>query len=154
MAYTCAMTRLILASLAYSLVLAITANAQVKISVSGLRHRRQEEIHATVQNTSRRPITLCVGFAGISGSTPSPFWLQRNSDGKWSTLLMGSDIGPAFGAPTVLEAGKSEEFLLRLNASGKMRLSLDYWLGAAPNLDCTAQPKHSKIGTSAAFTIE
>jgi hypothetical protein len=148
------MTRLIFASFGLSLILTTTGLAQVKISVPGQHHSRKEEIHAKVENTGRQPITLCVGFAGVSGSTPSPFWAQRNNGGKWSTLLLGSDLGPAFGSAVVLEAGHSEEFLLRLNYSGNIRLRLDYWRGAIPNLACASQPKGSKVVTSAVFTIE
>ena len=54
----------------------------------------------------------------------------------------------------VLEAGQSEEFLLQLNDSGDMRLRLDYWRGAIPNLACASLPKGSKEVTSAVFTIE
>jgi len=154
LAYTPAMMRLIFASLGLSLILSTTSLAQVKISVPGKHHNRKEEIHAKVENAGRQPITLCVGFAGISGNTPSPFWAQRNNGRKWSTLLLGSDIGPAFGSAVVLEAGQSEEFLLQLNESGNIRLRLDYWRGAIPNLACASQPKGSHVATSASFTIE
>jgi hypothetical protein len=147
------MKRFILA-LGFSLILTTTALAQVKIIVPGQHHNRQEEIHAKVENTGSRTATLCVGFAGISGSTPSPFWIQRNSEGKWSTLLVGSDIGPAFGAAVVLEAGESKEFLIQLNASGEMRLRLDYWRGAIPKLDCASPPKGSRVVTSGVFAID
>jgi hypothetical protein len=148
------MTRLIFASLGLSLILATTGLGQVKISVPGQHHSRKEEIHAKVENTGRQPITLCIGFAGVSGSTPSPFWAQRSNSGKWSTLLLGSDLGPASGSAVVLEAGQSEEFLLRLNDSGNIRLRLDYWLGAIANLPCASLPKGYKVATSAVFTIE
>jgi hypothetical protein len=82
------MTRLVFASLGLSLILTTAGIAQVKINVPGRRHSRQEEIHATVENTGSGPITLCVGFAGVRGSTPSPLWAQRNNGGKWSTLLI------------------------------------------------------------------
>src|SRR6266850_1352453 len=116
LAYTSAMTRLILAALGLSLILATAAIAQVKI-------------------------------------TPSPFWVQRNDNGKWGTLMIGPDVGSARAA-VVLEAGESKEFPFRLNDSGKMRLRLNYRRGSIPELDCHALPKGLKLATSAVFTVE
>lgn len=160
LAYTSAMARLILASLGFSLIAPIAAVAQVKISVSPLHSKSYLEIHAKVEDTGNRPITFCieVGQTSPKGggeieATPSPFWVQRNDNGKWGTLLIGPDVG-SFRAAQLLEAGKSLDFPFRLSATGKMRLRLNYWRGSIPSLDCHAPPKGSKLVTSAVFTIE
>jgi len=159
LAYTSAMTRLILAALGLSLILATAAIAQVKITVPPQRYKIHEEIHAKVENTSNNAVTFCVEFGQTSmkggevESTPSPFWVQRNDNGKWGTLMIGPDVGSARAA-VVLEAGESKEFPFRLNDSGKMRLRLNYRRGSIPELDCHALPKGLKLATSAVFTVE
>jgi hypothetical protein len=152
------MKRLILSTIGLSLILATTVIAQVKIAVHAQRYKVHEEIHAKVENTGNNAVTFCVEFGQTSmkGSeierTPSPFWVQRNDNGKWGTLLIGPDVGSARTA-VVLEAGESKEFPLRLNDSGRMRLRLNYWRGSIPKLDCHAPPKGLKLVTSAVFTI-
>jgi hypothetical protein len=86
-------------------------------------------------------------------STPSPFWVQRNSNGKWGTLMIGPDVGSA-RASVALEAGESKEFAFRLNDSGRMRLRLNYWRGSISKLNCHTTPKGSKLATSGVFTVE
>jgi hypothetical protein len=147
------MMRLVLLPLGLSLILTATGAAQVKINIPDQHYERQERIHATVQNASSRPITVCVGFLGSLESTPSPFWVERYSDGKWHALIMGPDIGHEKGA-WVLEAGESREFFVRLSDSGKLRLKLDYWRGSIPNLDCDAPLKGMKVARSAVFGID
>ena len=154
------MKRIIVAPLGLSLlILPTTAIAQVKITVPSQHYRVHQQIQAKVENTSTRPVTFCVEFGQTSmkegevESTPSPFWVQRNSDGKWDILLIEPDVGSVRGA-VVLEGGKSKDFPLRLNDSGKMRIRLNYWRGSIPNLDCHAAPKDMKLVTSAAFAIE
>jgi hypothetical protein len=126
--------------------------AQVKIDVPGQSFRRQEEIHTKVINIGKGPITLCLESTSMD-SLPLPFEAQRNNGGKWSTLLLGSDLGPN-GWALVLEPGESQEFRFHLGDSGEMRLMLEYWRGAKPDLSCTALPRGSKAVKSAAFTIE
>jgi hypothetical protein len=153
------MTRLILATLGLSVILPTAVIAQVKITVPAQRYNLQEEIPAKVENSGDGAITFCVEFGQTSTkggeieSTPSPFWVQRNSSGKWATLMIGPDIGSDRTA-VVLEAGESREFRFRLNDSGRMRLRLNYWRGSIPDLDCHAPPKGLKQLTSAVFTIE
>jgi hypothetical protein len=153
------MKRLILSALGLSLILATGAIAQVKITVPVQRYKVHEEIHTKVENTGDKAVTFCVEFGQTSmrGSeiegTPSPFWVQRNDNGKWGTLLIGPDVGSARAA-AVLEARESKEFPFRLNDSGRMRLRLSYWRGSIPNLDCHAPPKGLKLATSIVFTIE
>jgi hypothetical protein len=123
------------------LILPVAAFGQVKISLSAQGHKVQEEIHAKVENTGSRPVTFSVELgqtspkAGEIVSTPSPFWVHQNSHGNWDTLMIGRDVG-SLRAAVVLEVGKSMDFPFRLNDSGKMRLRLNYWLGAIPKLDC------------------
>ncbi len=152
------MTRLIL-TLGLSLILCTPAIAQVKITVSAQQYKVHEEIHARVENTGKGAITFCVEFGQTSmkdgevESTPLPFWVQRNDNGKWGTLLIGPDVG-SLKAYLVLQAGESKDFPFRLVDSGRMRLRLSYWRGTVPNLNCHAPPRGSKLLTSAVFTIE
>lgn len=153
------MARLILATLGFSQILATAASAQVKISVPTQQYKVHEEIHAKVENRGNNAVTFCVEFGQTSmkggdiESTPSPFWVQRNDNGKLGTLVIGPDVG-SIRAPVVLEAGESKEFPFRLNDSGRMRLRLNYWHGSIPSLDCHAPPKGLRLATSAVFTIE
>jgi hypothetical protein len=152
------MARLILATLGFSLILATTVTAQIKIAVPAQQFKMHDEIHAKVENTGNNAVTFCVEFGQTSmkgadvESTPSPFWVQRNSNGKWGTLMIGPDVG-GIRAAVVLEAGESKEFPFRLNDSGTMRLRLNYWRGSIPNLDCHAPPKGLKLVTSGIFAI-
>jgi hypothetical protein len=153
LAYTSAMLRIVLAALGLLLILATPSIAQVKINIPEQHYKAREQIRAKVENTDSRPVTLCIRFLGLIESTPSPFWVERNSNGKWHTLIMGPDVGNQ-STSLVLGAGKSEEFFVRLSDSGKMRLRLDYWSGSFPNLGCDAPPKGLKVATSSFFTIE
>ena len=47
------MTRLVLNALAFSLVLATTAIAQVKITIPAHRYKAHDEIHAKLENTDK-----------------------------------------------------------------------------------------------------
>jgi hypothetical protein len=146
------MKRLLLVLLGLLLIPTGAGIAQVKVDVPGQSFRRQEEIRTKVTNIGKQPITLCLGFKSMD-RIPLPFAAQRNNSGKWGTLLLGSDLGPN-GSALVLEAGESQEFPFHLSDSGKMRLMLEYWQGAKPNLSCNALPKGSKVVKSAVFTIE
>jgi hypothetical protein len=153
------MSRLIPALMGLFLIAPFAA-AQAKIDIPAQHYKVRQEIHAKVQNFGIRPVTICVEFGqtspkadGETESTPSPFWVQRNSDGKWGTLIIGPDVG-SMRAAVLLDAGESKEFSIRLNDSGRMRLRLDYWPRPISNLDCHAPPKGSKRVTSAVFTVE
>jgi hypothetical protein len=156
--YTSAMKRLFLATLALSPILPAAAIAQVKIAVPAQQHKVLERIDAKVENVGKQPITFCVEMGQTSSngseieSTPSPFWVQRSRNGKSGTLLIGLDAG-SFRGTVVLEAGEKKEFPFRLSSSGRMRLRLNYWRGASPDLDCHAPPKHSNVVASDVFTI-
>ena len=148
----------ILATLGISLILATAAIAQVKITVPAQQYKAHDEIHAKVESTGNNAVTICVEFGqtsmngGNPESTPSPFWVQRNDNGKWGTLMVGPDAGSG-RAPVVLEAAHSKEFAFRLNDSGKMRLRLSYRRGSIPELDCHA-PKGLKLASSPVFSVE
>lgn len=146
------MLRIVLAVFGFPLVLVTPSIAQVKISVPEQRYKAREQIRAKVENTDSRPVTICIGFLGVIESSPSPFRVERNSDGKWHTLIMGPDLGNQ-RTSLVLGAGESDEFFVRLSDSGRMRFRLDYWIGSIPKLNCDAPPKGSKLATSSVFTI-
>ena len=157
--YTLFMTRLIFAPMVLALS-SLPATAQVKIHVSPSLHKKYETIHASVENAGTKPITFCnqVGLTSPKGggeieATPSPFWVQNNNDGKWSTLLNSPDVG-SFQHSEVLEPGKSLEFPMRFGESGQLRLRLTYWNSSLPSLACNAPPQGAKVATSAPFAVE
>lgn len=152
------MTRLIFAPIVLALS-SLPTMAQVKIDVSPSHHKKYETIYASVKNTGSKPVTFCiqVGQTSPKGggeieATPSPFFVQKNDNSKWSTLLIGPDVGN-FQHAQALDPGKSLEFPFRLSESGQMRLRLNYWNGSLPSLAC-APPKGAKIATSAPFAVE
>lgn len=146
----------------FSLVLAqfsLAAAAQVKIHISSQTLKKYEKIEATLENSGSKPVTFCieVGQTSPKGSgevetTPMPFWVQRNKDGRWGTLMIGPDVG-SFKLPQVLDPRKSMEFPFRLGDSGQMRLRVSYWQGSLPGLDCHAPPKGARLVTSAVFDV-
>ena len=153
------MMRVTFASLVLTLF-SLTATAQVTIRVSPQRQKKYETVHARVENAGSKSVTLSIEVgqtspkgAGDIETTPSPFWVQRNNDGRWRTLVIGPDVGSLRKAE-VVDQGKSLEFPFRLGDSGQMRLRLNYWSGSLPNLDCHAPPKGAKLVTSAVFVIE
>jgi hypothetical protein len=154
------MTRSALNALVIVLVSASAAGAQVRVTLDARHYKGHEQIHARIQNIGTQPITICievgqwsVNESGDTEATPSPFWIERNTSGKWNTLLIGPDVGSQQDAD-VLEAGKSDEFPFRLSATGTMRLRLKYWLGSKPNLNCKAQPRGAKRVASPTFTVD
>jgi hypothetical protein len=157
--YTFFMTRLIFAPMVLA-PSSLPATTQVKIHVSPSPHKKHETIRTSVENAGSKPITFCIQVGQTSPkrggeieATPSPFWVQKNNDGNWSTLLIGPDVGN-FQHPEVLQPGKSLGFPFRLSESGQMRLRLTYWHGSLPSLTCNAPPKGGKGVTSAPFTVE
>jgi hypothetical protein len=146
------------AALGLFLILPIVTRAQVKVTVPARQYKVQEKIYAKIENADKDAVTLCLEAGQTSPlddgveATPTPFSVQVNSSGKWGTLVIGPDVG-SFRTPLVLEAGKAQEFPFRLNDYGEMRLRLNYWRGAIPNLDCKARPKRPKLVTSNVFTI-
>jgi hypothetical protein len=153
------MKRLVLSFLWLCPILITTATAQVKITLPTQQYKVGEEIPAKVENRGKYAVTFCVEFGqwsmkeGEVESTPSPFWVQREDNEKWGTLIIGPDVG-SFRGPVVLQAGESMGFPFRLNGPGRMRLRLNYWRGSFPDLDCHAKRKGIKLLTSTAFRIE
>jgi hypothetical protein len=157
--YTPSMARLLFVSIVLALS-ALSAPAQVKIHVMQQHHKKYETIHASVENIGNKPVTFCVELsqtspkgAGEIETTPSPFWVQRDNNGKWGTLMIGPDVG-SLKLSQVLESSKSVDFSFRLADSGQMRLRLNYWTDSLPSLDCKAPPTGPKVATSKPFTVE
>jgi hypothetical protein len=150
------MNRLVVATFVLSLFLPGVAVAQVRIAASAQPYGLQEEIHASVKNVGNRAVTFCVEFGQTSlrgdeiESTPSPFWIQRKRNDKWSTLTTGPDVGSKRAA-VVLVVGESKDFPFRINDGGMLRLRLNYWYGSIPNMDCHAPLKDAKLATSKIF---
>jgi hypothetical protein len=150
--------RAILSSMGTVLILPVAAFGQVKISLSAQRHKVREEIHAKVENTGSRPVTFCVEFgqtspkAGEIVSTPSPFWRHQNSLGNWDTLM----IGPGCRQPESRRGAGGREVnglslpleRFRKNAAATQLLARRY-----SEIGLPYPPKHSKLATSAVFTI-
>jgi hypothetical protein len=136
------------------------AVAQIKIHIPPQNQTKYETIHASIENAGSKPVTFCIEVGqtspkggGETETTPSPFWVQRNDNGKWSTLIIGPDVG-SLKTREVLDPGKSMEFPFRLGDSGQMRVQLRYWNGSLPSLDCHEPPKGAKRVASAVFTVE
>jgi hypothetical protein len=152
------MKHVVLATLGPFLILPIATHAQVKVTVPVRQYKVQEKIYAKVENGGKDAVTLCVEagqtspLAGGVEATPTPFWMQVHSNGKWSTLLIGPDVD-SIETPLVLEAGEAQEFPFRSNDYKEMRLRLNYWRGSIPDLDCKAPPKGPELVTSNVFTV-
>jgi len=153
------MTRIVFVCLLLALS-SLTTTAQVIIHISPKHQKKYETIRASVENTGSKPVTFCIEVGqtspkggGAIEATPSPFWVQRNNNGNWGTLMIGPDVG-SFRSPNVLESGKSVEFNFRMGESGQMRLRMNYWSGSFPSLDCHATSKGARVITSEIFTVE
>jgi hypothetical protein len=140
------------------LLLASSLSAQVRVVIPKRNYQAQEQIPAKLENQTSQPITVCVEFGQWSPkgdtieSTPSPFFVERNRDGKWSVLLNGPDVG-SNSRPVEVDPGKSLEFPFRLNDEGTMRLRLDYWIGSRPDVRCNGPAKGTKHLRSTTFTL-
>jgi len=124
------------------LLLSVTSlAAQVRIAIPKQQYQPEEQIPAKLENQSPRPITVCVEFGQWSPmgntieATPSPFFVERDDNGKWNVLLNGPDVG-SNSQPVEVKSGKSLEFPFRLNDRGTKRLRLDYWIGSRPDVKC------------------
>ena len=156
---TAVMSRLIFTFCAFS-PFSLPVTAQVKIIVPQQNQKKYETIHASLENGGSKPVTFCIEVGQTSPrgdgeiqATPSPFWVQRNSEGKWGTLMIGPEVG-SLKSPQVLDPGKTMKFPFRLGDSGQMRLRLNYWNGSLPSLDCHAPPEGARRVTSAVFKVE
>ena len=140
------------------LLLATSLSAQVRVVIPKLHYQAQEQIPAQLENHTSQPITVCVQFGQWSPkgntieSTPSPFFVERNDNGKWGILLNGPDVG-SNSQPVEVDSGKSLEFPFRLNGEGTLRLRLDYWIGTSPDVKCNGSATGTKHLRSATFTL-
>lgn len=140
------------------LLLATSLSAQVRVVIPKRHYQPQEQIPAKLENQTAQSMTVCVEFCQWSPkedsleTTPSPFFVERNDNGKWSVLLNGPDIGN-YSGPVEVESGKSLELPFRLNGEGTMKLRLDYWIGSRPGMECNRRAKDTKHSRSATFTL-
>src|SRR5438552_1165801 len=106
--------------------------AQVRVNVPSKTYKLHERIVAVVTNSGRKSVTVCVEVSQTSQiddetkSTPYPFAVQRKSQNKWNTLLIGPDVG-SFRKTDVLKPGESLKFPFALNTTGQIRLLLEFW---------------------------
>jgi hypothetical protein len=139
-------------------LVASSLSAQVRVFIPQRHYQPQEQIPAKLENQTSQPITVCVEFGQWSPkgdtieSTPSPFFVERNDNGKWGVLLNGPDVG-SNSQPVEVDSGKSLEFPFRLNGEGTMRLRLDYWIGSRSDVKCNGPAKDTKHLRSATFTL-
>jgi len=158
MAYTLPMLRSSAKWVITLLLLACSLSAQVRVVIPKRHFQPKEQIRATLENHTSQAITVCVEFGQHSPkghtieSTPIPFFVERNDNGKWSVLLIGPDVGSRL-APVELDSGKSLEFPFRLNDEGKMRLRLDYWAGSLPDMKCPGPARDTVHYRSAIFVL-
>jgi hypothetical protein len=135
------------------------ALAQVRITLPARSFGVEDQIHAKIINDGTHAITICVEFGQTSPnnrgseSTPSPFVVQRHSGDRWSTLLIGPDVG-SIRRSVELGAGKSQEFVFRLNAIGMIRLLLYYWRDSRQGSPCTFLEKGTKKAFSETFIVQ
>jgi hypothetical protein len=139
----------------------VRAICQVQVTVPAQSFKASERIAAKVANVGDHEILYCVevGQTSLKGpgvenmeTTPIPFYVQRKSGRKWSTLLIGPDIG-SLRSSVMLEPGQSHEFPFRLNDKGEMRLVLDYWMGEK-DVNCKNPPKGGKKTQSKIFAVQ
>jgi len=138
------MTRPFLASLVVTLF-SLPAAAQVKIHIPTQHQKKYETIHASVENAGSKPVTFCIEFgqtspkgSGEIETTPSPFWVQKDGNGKWSTLIIrnAGAKGKVIGRPpkthldqdarrSIWETRKSGGVSLRQLSSEPQAIPLD-----------------------------
>jgi hypothetical protein len=138
----------------------LQASTQVTVSIPQRRYHRYEKIDVIITNRTAKPMSFCVEFghrsmrgsgAGDVEATPTPVYVQRKMNGKWSTLVIGPDIGSVRHS-VVVEPGEAQHYPFRLIDRGQMRLVLDYWRGERD--DPCANPKGRKVAKSNVFDVE
>jgi hypothetical protein len=142
------------------LLAAVFADCQVEVTVSALAFNASEQIDAKVVNAGHQQISYCIqiGQTSVKGprreveATPMPFSVQSKTGHKWSTLLIGPDVGN-FLTARVLDPSQSDEFLFRLPDKGEMRLVLSYWIGERKQPNCKNPPEGRKEARSKAFLV-
>jgi len=146
--------------LACLITVPVWARCQARIIVPRPSFKVSEQIAAKITNIGHQQISYCVEFGqwsakelGADGieATPIPFYVQRKSAGKWSTLPLGPDIG-SLRKSALLQPGESHEFPFRLSNKGQMRLLLAYWIGKT-DLNCENLPQGEKKTRSKSFFV-
>ena len=132
--------------------------AQVHVAVPKGRYTQYELIDVVITNNSKSDVSFCVEYGhssfrdeNNSEPTPTPVYVQRQTNRGWSTLLIGPDIGSARRTDT-LSPGESQHYPFRLHDQGRVRLVLDYWVGA--NTKTCADPKGRHTVKSRQFVID
>ena len=155
------------------LLLNAVALSQVRIAVSPADLKSHDQIDVQITNDGKKTVSYCVEFGQVSykgepvpaegpdhtpipsyvkvESTPIPFYVQKENGGKWSTLLIGPDVGSSRHAVT-LQAGESQHYPFRLSDRGRMRLALEYWGGE--NNDVCKYPDGKKTTRSNIFVVK
>lgn len=135
--------------------------SQVRVSAGGEEFNSHQQIPVRISNAGTNNVSYCVEFGQWSSktgsgqtddveATPIPFYVQKQSGGKWGTLLIGPDVGSSRRA-VLLRAGESQQFPFRLGDRGRMRLVLDYWRGE--NDSVCKFPMGKKITRSKIFVV-
>jgi hypothetical protein len=137
---------------------ALTASAQVQIRIPSQRYKSHDRINVEIVNASAGDVSFCVEYGYVSyvddnhsETTPTPVYAQQESERGWNTLLTGPDIG-SIRQPVTLGRGESHVYPFRLNAHGKVRVLLDYWVGNGAG-SCES-PSGRREVKSRAFQIE
>jgi len=148
------------------------ALSQVRMAISPTDFKSHDRIDVQISNTGKKAVSYSVEFGQVSykgepvpaegpdhtpipsyvkvESTPIPFHVQKENGGKWSTLLIGPDIGSSRQA-VALRAGESQHYPFRLSDRGRMRLALEYWGGENNNV--CKYPKGKKTTRSNIFVV-
>ncbi len=151
-----------LRTLATLLLLDSALLAQVRVGTVGTQFRAHEQINVQVTNAGKKTASYCVEFTQISFKTgagtvedmehtPIPFYVQKQNGRRWSTLLIGPDIGSSRRA-VILKPGESQQYTFRLSDRGRMRLVLEYWDGETERA-CTHPQGKRKETRSNVFVV-
>ena len=120
-------------------------------------HFRFHPFSIELKNGLSVAITFCTDFGQAveteSGrhAAPNPFELQKWNGKRWTTQLIGTDVGSGETAVSV-DAHDSRNFKLQINESGRYRLRLSYLEGDA-NTVCPLAAQRSAAITSKPFSV-
>lgn len=136
----------------------LPAVGQVRVTIPQPRYKQHDTIDVGVTNTSKRAVSFCVKFGQWSfpdadhlETTPTPVYVQRKNRGRWSTLLIGPDVGSIRHSVT-LGPKESQHYPFRLSDQGQMRVMIDYWLGE--NDRTCENPRGRRTAKSRIFVVE
>lgn len=152
------MFRTVLAPVILTLAIVPSARAQVRVTVPPKNYTMSDKIMARVRNDTSQPVTICVEAGQFSArgdvvvSTPIPFFIEQESRQGWKVLLIGPDVGSSRHA-AVVEPKQSLEFSFWPPSAGNLRLRMQYWRSARPDLDCVHEPKGAKEAKPATFRV-